>query len=243
VIRSTHFAIVPEWLLDEASPRAVVLYAMLRRYSGQSGCYPKRRTLWERLGVTESTLDRLVKELVTLEAVQVVPRFGPDGNRTSNEYLLADAKGVYPKSAEGGPRADMGGVPASEGVAEREPLNERKTSTPPSLALVGTYVPYAHPFDAFWEAYPRRNGKRVLKADAVKVWAKMTPKERDLAMASVGHYRSACDSGLTIACDAVRWLRRKSWEDWDTPAVDDRERPKEESWAQAQSRLIQERGF
>jgi hypothetical protein len=76
----------------------------------------------------------------------------------------------------------------------------------------------AEPFTAFWELYPKRNGKKVGKRLAADKWRKLTGPKRQAAMAAVVHYRDACDAGLTLAKDAHRWLAACAWEDWSTPA-------------------------
>lgn len=96
---------------------------------------------------------------------------------------------------------------------ETEPCND--------LVLVAAVAPATGPaFDEFWQAYPKRHGKRVGRADTEPLWARLTAADRELAMAAVAHYRAACDSGVTYAMDAHRWLRKRElWaETWQTPA-------------------------
>lgn len=76
-------------------------------------------------------------------------------------------------------------------------------------------------FDEFWQAWPRRNGKRLGRRDAERLWARLTPAERDLALTGARHYATASDAGLAGAMDAHRWLRAAGWTDWQTPAVAD----------------------
>lgn len=73
-------------------------------------------------------------------------------------------------------------------------------------------------FESFWITYPKRNGKRIGKAKALKVWARLTTDQRDLVSEGVRHYAAACDKGLTIAKDAFRWLRDGEYEEWLDPA-------------------------
>ena len=85
-----HFAVVPEWVLDsEISDCALRLYAVLLRYGQTSGArMPSRATLARRLrkGSTD-TVDRAMKELVTLGAV-VVERRRRAGLNETNRYHL-----------------------------------------------------------------------------------------------------------------------------------------------------------
>lgn len=76
-------------------------------------------------------------------------------------------------------------------------------------------------FERFWDRYPKRNNKRLHKADTLTVWRRMTYPEKAEAYAACEHYAKACDDGLFIAQDAHRWLRGKEWREWQTPAVAD----------------------
>lgn len=94
-----------------------------------------------------------------------------------------------------------------EGIGEER--KEEPTSPPVEAPDV---------FDEFWETYPRRNGKRLHKGKAQSAWKRLSNVERVRAQTGVVHYRSACDRSLTLAADAFRWLRDKSFDDWQTPA-------------------------
>jgi hypothetical protein len=84
------FAIVPEWLLDaDVSDAAIRLYAVLLRYGQSSGArMPGRATLARRLRKKSvDTIDRAMRELVTIGAVTVEHRYdGPQ--RLTNRYHL-----------------------------------------------------------------------------------------------------------------------------------------------------------
>ena len=111
------------------------------------------------------------------------------------------------------PRQEVPDTPAG-GADELEPrtrtneLEETDTSTHVDAA-----------FERFWESYPKRNGKRVGKSKAHSAWKRLNNSDRQAATVGVGHYRAACDGGITIAKDAFRWLRDKAFEDWLTPAT------------------------
>ena len=78
-------------------------------------------------------------------------------------------------------------------------------------------------FDKFWDAYPKRNGKRVGRQDAEKRWRPLSLDDRRAAWRGAVNYAQAVDRGLTIAKDAFRFLRDRSWEDWlDGPGEVDR---------------------
>lgn len=75
-------------------------------------------------------------------------------------------------------------------------------------------------FDEFWQEYPRRDGKRIGKGDAERAWARLKQADRDAALLAVVNYADACNApGGPLAQDAFRWLAKRRWEEWATPAV------------------------
>lgn len=74
-------------------------------------------------------------------------------------------------------------------------------------------------FQNFWDLYPRRNGKRLSRGKAERIWWGLKPEQKTAAIAAAKHYAAACNSGITIAADAFRWLRDRSFEDWQEPAT------------------------
>ena len=92
------FAIVPEWLLDsEISDCAVRLYAVLLRYGQSSGArMPSRATLARRLHKKSTdTVDRAMRDLVDLGAVQVQPRYS-GRERLTNLYRVRTSRPTRP---------------------------------------------------------------------------------------------------------------------------------------------------
>lgn len=72
-------------------------------------------------------------------------------------------------------------------------------------------------FPHFWDAWPRRGGKRLHRGQAEAVWATLTLRQRKAAWRGAVHYAQACDLGTQGAMDAFRWLRDRSWDDWQEP--------------------------
>jgi hypothetical protein len=89
------FAIIPEWVITSTvSHGAVRLYALLARYADYTTgrAFPSRKTLATRLGTSSDTVDRFVKELIEIEAIEVRRR--SDGKAyTSNLYIVKRVKG------------------------------------------------------------------------------------------------------------------------------------------------------
>jgi DNA-binding transcriptional regulator YhcF (GntR family) len=89
------FSIVPEWVLDRGlSSTALKLYIVLARFADwDTGiAFPARDTLAERMGCTEKTVDRVVKELVEAECIDKHSR----GRYQSAQYrvLQVDPRGT-----------------------------------------------------------------------------------------------------------------------------------------------------
>ncbi len=95
------FSIVPEWVLDaDVSDAAVRLYAVLLRFGATSGQrMPSRRTLADRLRKKSvDSVDRALKELVAVGAVEVTRR-SRDGLNLTNRYLVRSTRPGRPEAS------------------------------------------------------------------------------------------------------------------------------------------------
>ncbi|UKH48332.1 RepA-like replication initiator [Arthrobacter phage Lilmac1015] len=87
----TYFVMVPLWVLEAVSGEAVKLYGILSTYLNPTSriAWPSRQTLASRLGKSRpESIDRYLAELSGIGAVEVVPRYRPDGGRSSNAYRI-----------------------------------------------------------------------------------------------------------------------------------------------------------
>jgi len=83
------FSIVPEWVLDAVGAREVQLYTLLGRYADAEGdSFPSRTTLAKRMGCSTDTVDRAVKELVSVGALSVEHRTAESGDPTTNRWTV-----------------------------------------------------------------------------------------------------------------------------------------------------------
>lgn len=85
------FAIVPLWLIEAVSPRALQVFALMaakwtNRETGQ--CFPFQDTIAEILDVTRETVNRSVKELREAGAVSVEEQFDAHGFRKQSLYTI-----------------------------------------------------------------------------------------------------------------------------------------------------------
>ncbi|QTF82140.1 RepA-like replication initiator [Arthrobacter phage Prairie] len=108
----TYFVMVPLWVLERVSGEAIKLYGILSTYLNPNTriVWPSRQTLADRLGKSRpESIDRYLTELSEIGAVGIIPRFRPDGGRTSNAYRIYRipprdiARGVPPLKTEEAP--------------------------------------------------------------------------------------------------------------------------------------------
>jgi hypothetical protein len=88
--RTYAFTIIPEWVLyhPDADDNGVRVYGALHRF-GEGEVWPSLRLLSERLGKSQDTVRRGIRNLEAIGAVTVEQCFDADGRQTSNTYLLA----------------------------------------------------------------------------------------------------------------------------------------------------------
>lgn len=141
-----------------------------------------------------------------------------EAKRERERDKKAKQRGGKPPSPEVSPEVSPGDSP-EDTEGSPAPTEDRGQSS--SSAASGPEPD--DDFEYFWQQYPKRDGKRVGKAEAHAVWKRMTEAERDKAFCGVHHY---AESGWKPK-DAVRWLRAKAWEDWQEPAKRDDDRPAE----------------
>lgn len=92
-----YFCIIPEWVLyAPISSHAVRLYGTLQRYADKDSgqCHPSRKTLAEKCGLSLSSLDRALAELIELGAIKKQQRVSSNGDWTSNIYTVITNAGV-----------------------------------------------------------------------------------------------------------------------------------------------------
>lgn len=138
--------------------------------------------------------------------------------RTESEGVPADISGKskpIPEDVQGTSNGRSADVQRSAGNDLYQPTNQPKepteTEPPPSSADAdGSSLE----FERFWRDYPRRNGIRVGKREALAAWKRLKPPERQAAMDSLPNYRDACDRGVTLAKDAHRWIKGRHWGEW-----------------------------
>jgi len=194
------FSIVPEWLIDlPISHGAVRLYAVLARYTnvGQTA-WPSRATLAKRLRTSKDTVDRFIKELVCVDALEVEHRKDTtkDGNliNRSNLYTLRVAP---PRVAA--PLRPPSRTSAATGSRTSAAQNDNQLELKPVNDL----------FDHFWNSYGKKVGKKAAQAQ----WNRHIPDEATANLAILKATQQAASTEKKFRKDPERWLRDHRWND------------------------------
>jgi hypothetical protein len=159
------FSIVPEWVLDRGlSSTALKLYIVLARFADwDTGiAFPARDTLADRMGCTEKTVDRVVKELVESECIEKWSRgryqsaqyrvfqVDPRGTKMSTEKTKMSGEGTKMSS-----RSDKNvhlTITNEQEPLEQKPFNVGKPRKPKLVA--DDYQPSDRITAGFDEQYP-----------------------------------------------------------------------------------------
>ena len=204
------FEQIPHWVLFSAiSPQAIRLYLVLKRRADKRGmCYPGRKTIARELGVSnEKTVDRAMRELEDLGAVEVQRRTTEAGDYTSNLYLVrwSDPRTqVVPSSTPPSPTTGTTGGPTKRRLTHTQGEPDPRTR-PRELARSTSAE-----FEEFWQQYPRRVGKRA----AEKAWSSAI-KTAPPAVIIAGAIAYANDPNRedTFTAHPSTWLNAGRWDD------------------------------
>ena len=149
----------------------------------------------------------------------------PDGSFTADSVVYEHPQPPGPDDGNPGPGATS--TDTAKALVGPEPENPApdnqaaiKKLTPKELEELeyertrGKGSDYR--FEDFWLTYPTRQGKKVGKRQARDEWLKMTYAEKGLAFRGA---RNMARAGEEYPPDAHRWLKRKTWEDWQAAPV------------------------
>jgi hypothetical protein len=124
---------------------------------------------------------------------------GKNTNRSSDDVRANNERSShYPDPARPEP-------PVPDGTEETSPSTDVDTSPA---------------FEEFWNAYPKRDGKRVGKKQALEQWRKLKWDDRVNAMVAIENYANAA-ADPKVFCpikDPWRWLKDRLFDDWQEPA-------------------------
>lgn len=125
------YGIIPAWILDtDLSSKAVHLFSILSaKYADRNGeCFPGRKTIAKDLGdVSLDTVDRTIKELVAVGALEIESRFSEGGHQSSNLYTIHFVRPPSRTDAAEGSRTD-----AALTIPNSNQIQEEPEETPSS---------------------------------------------------------------------------------------------------------------
>ena len=117
------FALVPLWVVDhpDMTPHDVAVYVAIKRHADDAGeAYPSRARIAELAKCSVDTVDRSVKRLIEVGALDKEVRRNKKGEPTSNLYTIHEEPQGYRSQRQGG-RSQRPGV-AAQTLTELEPI-------------------------------------------------------------------------------------------------------------------------
>ena len=198
-----YFAIIPESVLyADISHAAVRVYAALRRHADKDNgtCHPGRSRLSKLTRMSPSNVDRAIKELVALGALEVQHRVDPANPKQflSNQYrLLTPTAGDYTPL----PQVNIP-PPAGDEVTraiELEPRNQRN--------IRSTDVDPV--FDTFWHNYPRKVGRKK----ALQWWQRHGNQQILDSLNGWRQYWVQEGTDMRYIPHPYTWLNQERWKD------------------------------
>lgn len=99
-------------------------------------------------------------------------------------------------------------------------LDQPIESTTPPLPAAGppervdNFTPF---FEAFWQRYPARDGKKRDKLKTRELLRKVPARDWDDLLTATGHYAASSEAARNYARDPCRFLQKEYWRDWMTP--------------------------
>lgn len=103
-----------------------------------------------------------------------------------------------------------------ESMNHESPIHESMNHESMNPAAAGDSYPES--FDSFWNAYPKRAGKRRGKEKTFRLWKAILAAERDSVTAAAKNYAMSSEAQEGFARDPERFLAADWWKDWLDPA-------------------------
>tara|TARA_R110002153_G_scaffold238911_1_gene393332 strand:+ start:8359 stop:9057 length:699 start_codon:yes stop_codon:yes gene_type:complete len=141
----------------------IVLYWLADHYNGETGrCFPSIKRLSKLSEMSQRSVRSQIDVLVSMQLVEIKKSYRPDGQQTSNNYILYLSEDM----AQGGVQNLQGGGENIAGVG----VQNLHTNNLVSNNLVSKPVLRSCEigFKKFWDDYPRKIGK----ANAQKAFSK-----------------------------------------------------------------------
>lgn len=188
-------------------------------------CFVGIETLAAYARVSYATAKRRLAALEAKGRLARERRRRSDGNLSTYTWTLL-RPGLNLSHDQGSPGRAV--TMAHPGAPAEVPSGEPPRETPLSTDV--DKDDREHPeygFERAWQAYPKRNGKRLGKKTALALWRKRPYAEKARIFQAVRHYAAAVEATDTIPRDFERFLKADWWEGWeDGPGARDIEAPR-----------------
>lgn len=213
-VEHPRFEQIPHWVLfhPDATPNGIRLYLILRSYAmGKEYAFPSRRVLAEAMHVSLPTLQAARKNLVDIGAITVEERRSPAGDQTSNLYWVHwDPKDDSGKKVSTPPGKKLD-PPLSRNLYPNTDKTKPDKQTPVQKPVVVDDDPS---FNAFWEVYPRKEGKGKARV----AWTKAIRKVKvETIMSGAIRYRDDRNRAPGFTAHPATWLNDERWDDAPLP--------------------------
>ena len=216
-----YYAIIPEWvMLADISKSAILVYLILQRCTNDASmtCWPSRETIGQRARISTPTVDKCLKELAEIGAIEIVRRKKGPGMNSSNLYRLVTARPTSEVVESSSQEFE-----AKENVATKTvPLDPQlSTQSDPQKSYTQTIeenqrrrtkeVSIKHPeaFERFWGAFPLEHNR----VQAMKAWNAAVKKDdpENIIAGAIRYraYREGEDERFTKFPN--NWLREELW--------------------------------
>lgn len=196
-----YFAVVPEWVVYCGDPRAVQLYAILARHANHDGvCWPGRRRLAEKAECSTDTVDRAVKLLEKIGAIEVTREKDEHGQWKVNRYKLYTSAPM-----QRGSRTDA--ATPSRASADRVVAPVPTQLKPENESQVEPSAPAAQVADrdGYWDQLEAVFGYRPIGAETA-LWGRIIKLVRETG-----------DQPEEISRRAALWMVGPVWADRQAP--------------------------
>ena len=222
------------WAWDQTAPTStakLVLVALADHANADGECWPSMGSVASLAQCSTRQVSRCIEALEDAGLVSRRRRRGKGGRLGGYVYLLpldrpADTGDQRTPTSSGHERpedTDDQRTPGASTTGHSRPAPpdtdvRTEPSVEPSLEPSELFAP---DFEAdFWQPYPKRDGKKVGRKQALEQWQRLKPADRAKVPLAVKHYAAAA-ADPKVFCpvkDPWRWLRDRLFDDWQEPA-------------------------
>ena len=97
------------------------------------------------------------------------------------------------------------------GSQKRLKVSSKKTTTIETITKEKRLMPL---FNNFWQVYPKRNNRKVGKAECLELVKKLKEDDYDVLLRATTNYANSGEARDNYARDPIRFLRKEFWRDW-----------------------------